>query len=378
VIFTQQSVAYEAVYESGTMGLVGIVAVKVVDNDGATVTAASTAGIIEIDNGVYSAERIAPGPTGQYTVIWSIDGTFDDGTISIEDLIVAASTGAEPLPPLPPLAQVGAPQPGPCSAWTTGTEVLACCASDLGSDISVFDDVITESSGLLWQFSGRRFDGSCQKTVRPCSTRSICDVQILSRGHIVNWGGSSWLDDGAPYCGCRPLSSVLLPGYPVREIVEVKIDGVVVDPDTYRLDGWRELVRTREFSIDDVNLWPTCQAMDLPDTEPGTFSVTYLFGIDPPQAGRAAAAELACELYKLCSDGNVECALPRGVTRVVRQGVTFERPAFLSWAFDRKLGWRTGLPRVDLFLSAYNPAGIPRRPTFWSPSRRNRYARTIS
>jgi hypothetical protein len=84
--------------------------------------------------------------------------------------------------------------------------------------------------------------------------------------------------------------------------------------------------------------------------------------------GVAAAAELACEIYKSCED-DVECVLPAGVSRIQRQGITIERNAFVAWGRQEGI-WRTGLPLVDLFLNTYNSAGIRKRPTFVTPGRR--------
>lgn len=91
----------------------------------------------------------------------------------------------------------------------------------------------------------------------------------------------------------------------------------------------------------------------------------------------AAAAQLACEIYKACADvTSGDCVLPKGVTRVTRQGVTIEKLAFTSWGYIGKNnrgfapGWRTGLPLVDAFLNAYARSGLVRRPVFWSPGKR--------
>jgi hypothetical protein len=376
VIFAQQSAAYEAVYESGVTGLVGVVSVMVVDNDGAITTAASTAGIIETPagSGVYAAARVAPTDTGQYTVIWSIDGTFDDGTVSIEDLIVAAADGAEPLPPLPPVGIAGTPALGPCSAWTTVDAVAECCSADVGSDTSVYEDAISAATEILWLNSGRVYNGLCQDTVRPCSTQGQCGFQVLSRGHVIDgggWAGSYWRGSS---CGCRPLDEVLLPGYPVREIVEVLIDGATVDSGTYRVDDYQRLVRVRESAGDDVLFWPSCQQLDLPATETGTFAVTYIHGQDPPYTAQLAAQELACEVYKSCTTD--DCALPKGTTRIVRQGIVIEKLAFSAWGLQDGI-WRTGLENVDAFLNSFNPQGLRRRPVIWSPASHLQYARRV-
>lgn len=377
MIFVQQSAAYEAVYESGVTGLVGIVSVMVVDNQGAIVTAASTAGIIEVEagTGVYRADRIAPANTGQYTVIWSIDGTFDDDTVTIEDLIVSLSSGAEPLPPLPPLGQTGDIRLGPCSAWTTEDDVAACCSGvEIGSDTSVLEDAVTQASEVLFELSGRLYAGSCQQTVRPCRTKAGCGVQVLSRGHVIHWGGHGWLWDEGSACGCRPLHRVLLGGYPVREIVEVLIDGVAVDPDTYRLDGHRWLVRMNDPDTGEALTWPSCQNLARESTEDGTFAVTFLHGVDPPMSGRLAAQQLACEVYKACA--GTDCALPQGTTRVARQGIVIERLAFSAWGLQDGI-WRTGLTLVDAFLNSVNPDRLRRRPVIWSPASHLQYARKV-
>jgi hypothetical protein len=264
---------------------------------------------------------------------------------------------------------------GPCTDWLTGDDVAACCSAET-SDGTIFDAALEAAQDLLFELSGRQFAGECSEIVRPCRTRCGCGWQVLSRGHIVGWQGDRWYCDSSP-CGCRPLSRVRLAGY-VRSITEVKIDGAVVAPDTYRLDDHRWLTRVRDpADTDTVLLWPACQSLDLADTEPGTFSVSYKFGLDPPELGVQAAAQLACEVYKACAGDN--CALPSGTVRVIRQGVTIEKSAFLQWAFQAvgsravPKGWHTGLPLVDAFLNGFNPSGLMRPPTIWAPSSTHRF-----
>ena len=203
---------------------------------------------------------------------------------------------------------------------------------------------------MLFELSGRLFVGACSKTVRPCSSRLTCGVQVLSRGHLVwnDWGWTGWGWDGGIDCGCTPLDRVLLSGYPVREITEVLIDGDVVDPNTYRLDGWRYLVRTNGFS------WPTCQALELDDTEDGTFS-RHLPVWAGSAAGRFSCGGTAWLRNLQGVYGGGDCALPSGTTRVGRQGVMIERLAFAAWGLQKNVVtgiWRTGLTLVDTFLNS--------------------------
>jgi hypothetical protein len=275
---------------------------------------------------------------------------------------------------------------GPCTPWADSQDVWSCCGqpmTTIGEGSSETECAVDmtqfamEASQLLYELSGRLFSGSCERTVRPCSTMDSCGFQVLSRGHIVGWNGNQWGEDYRA-CGCRALDRILLSGYPVREITEVKIDGDVVDSATYRLDERRWLTRVRDPAEPDVILqWPGCQQLDLDDDQDGTFSVTYRYGQDPPMLGVAAAAQLGCELYRACAGGTGgECALPTGTTRINRQGIVIERLAFSTWAF-RENRWSTGLPLVDAFLSGYNSTGNKRRPSVWSPSTRMRFARPV-
>lgn len=229
----------------------------------------------------------------------------------------------------------------------------------------------------LYEISGRQFTGVCERTVRPC--RDACGCWGVASGlGPWAWGGTAWgypligawVNECGDRCGCGSLSRVRLAGYPVREILEVLIDGVVLDPldvngnPNYRLDGWRWLVRMDDPGPPVVKRrWPSCQNLSLDDTEAGTFSVTYEWGVSPPQLGIDAAAELACQLYLACG-GSEACDLPAGVTRVVRQGVEIDRQLLANWFDPTKA---TGLVHVDLFLRAYWRTRAQRRPAVYSP-----------
>jgi hypothetical protein len=368
VINVAQSTAFEAVYESGVSGLVGQVEVRIDDNDGLTVFGPTAAGIIELGaTGAYSAELTAPADLGQYSIIWSNDGSFDpDAGLAVEDLVVlTAAQAAGSLPAIP--SEDGGPLYGPCTSWVTTEEIEDCCtlpeASNPAELVPVLEMAAASASQLLFDLSGRQFTGLCQQTVRPCRTGCTCNWQVLSRGYVIPpiwWGGQAWMCEEETPCGCQSISSVKLSGYPVREIVQVKIDGAVVAASEYRLDERRYLVRLNG------DLWPGCQDMGVPDTDPGSFSVTYTHGQDPPRMGRDAAAQLACEVYKSCA-GSDDCVLPTGARRITRQGITIDATFFSR---DSDGAWRTGLHFVDAFLTAVNPHGIRRSAIAWAPGRR--------
>lgn len=279
------------------------------------------------------------------------------------------------------MSSADVPVLGPCVSWVTAAEVSACCpAANAGSDVSVLDAAAVAASQALFELSGRQFTGQCENNaLRPFADGCGCWDWLLSPmspgAPQVAWGsfgwgfwgggwGWGWDDCGSNYWGCGALSRARLPGYPVTQITEVKIDGAVISPAEYRLDGWKYLTRLAA-SDGTPQFWPACQRLDLDDTEVGTWSVSYLAGVDPPPLGVQAAAQLACQIFLACS-GNASCELPNGVTKIDRQGITIERAPFLAWG-QKQGSWATGLTLVDLFLSTYNPAGLRRRSAVWDP-----------
>lgn len=266
---------------------------------------------------------------------------------------------------------------GPCYPWIDGDAVAQLCGAQLGigSDTFLFDQAAYAASELLYMFSGQQYPGECERLARPCGSGTSCGwaggillPSASGHGWEVSWrpwlGGWAWIDDSGPVCGCSALDVIELPGYPVRRIVEVVIDGVAVDPDTYRLDRGRFLVRVTPGADSDRLRWPGCQRMELPAGEPGTWTVQYRAGIGPPKSGEMAAAQLACEIYKSGQDD--DCKLPQQVTQVSRLGITYSVQQFGRWGRQNGM-WNTGLPLVDAFLQAFNPTGQLRRSSVFSP-----------
>lgn len=273
---------------------------------------------------------------------------------------------------------VPGPVLGPCESWIDGADVLnACAQAGVGSDSSLLDDVAMEASMALFEVSGRQFTGLCTTTARPARDGCGCwGPDSLGTGPwfwstYPSWGVGAWgwKNECGDRLGCEPMSKVRLSGYPVREIEEVKIDGVVLPAldvngnPNYRLDLWRELIRCNDpVPPGATRTWPSCQDMTLADTQPGTFSVRYRHGVGPPPLGMRAAAQLACQLW-LAGNGE-KCQLPVGTSRVTRSGITVDRGLLVNW-FDRSKA--TGLVDLDLFLASYWRDRAVRRSAVFSP-----------
>lgn len=163
-------------------------------------------------------------------------------------------------------------------------------------------------------------------------------------------------------CPCGGRSEVALPG-PVHSITEVRVDGAVIDPTTYKVRDHRWLVRISGAP------WPQHQQMEAADDEPGAFVVTYLRGLAVPPAGHLAAGLLALELLKGMT-GSGPCALPPHITNLSRQGVTTEIDpvAYLDAAL-------TGVTAVDQWIRTVNPNALKAAPTVLSPDTVDKVAR---
>lgn len=278
---------------------------------------------------VYSVTITAPSQPGTYLILWDDNA----GTPVAGEEVIYTAEDAE----LPTVTGAGQ---GPCQAWTSTAAVAQQCG---GTAPPGTTEAIVAASEVLWTLSGRQFGGECLTTVRPHAL-DCWDALAHWRAH--------------PFDGARRnlVSGVRLPGDPVTDVIAVRVDGVQLAPDDFYLVNRRDLYRVG-------SAWPRRQNLDLADTEPGTWSVTYRHGNPPPVAGQLAAAALACQLGRAAAGR--PCDLPAHVQQVVRQGVTMRKA-------DRALfdeNGRTGLPAVDAFLAAYGvkPGGARRRAAILSP-----------
>lgn len=221
----------------------------------------------------------------------------------------------------------------------------------------------------LWRLSGRRF-GLCEITVRPCSAG--CDRStwalaqagsfsgpgqwpgpVLVAGVWHNSCGCARSDD----CSCSQLSQVWLRP-PVHDVTEVLVDGVVQAGSSWSLQ--RTPVSSFLVRLTG-DAWPGCQNLTLPDSDEGTFAVTYRRGTPwPAEAGRIIG-RYACELAR--GAAGLDCELPSRVTSVVREGVTLD----LESPDDLTVNGKTGLADVDSWVGQVNPGALRDRPWVYSP-----------
>jgi len=189
--------------------------------------------------------------------------------------------------------------------------------------------------------------GTCPITIRPCPTPRRCGCAW--NPHIRADG--AWVNDCGCETVCAPLSEIDIPG-PVGYIDSFLIDGQPVDLESgdWRLDNGHLLV----WQGEGTSPVPTTQDLDKPDSAPGTWSITYSRSYPVNADARIAVAYLAMEFAEACKPKG-KCSLPKGVTNVVRNGVSFTIQAGLF------PGGLTGIELVDQFILKWAPAGAPNR-----------------
>lgn len=242
--------------------------------------------------------------------------------------------------------------------WDLDTDQL-CAESAVGA------------SEILYELSGRIFSGQCgPETIRPLARPTDIDTRFSwfgGMGFDTSWGYANQYDSVPGVCshyGSINSPEIDLGAYPVTEITLVKIDGEVISADEYELRDYKTLVRMRPTTSSvptDRWGWPTGQIQDLPDTQPGTFSVTYLYGQPPPASGLLAARKLA-EYLVLPQFGD-NTKYPRRTTAVTRQGVSSRTTDVVDMLTKGSLG----IYEVDVFLNAVNPNRNQRQARVWSP-----------
>jgi hypothetical protein len=273
--------------------------------------------------------------------------------------------------------------PAVCSVWTTVAGVTAqrpdiaallvgspAVAGQVQSIPAVgLAGAVADATDILFNLSGRQFPGVCSTTVRPVAappTWTLAEWTAYWTAVSGNAWSGSWgiCNGGESHDACNTPPQIDLGLYPVVAIDEVRIDGVVIPPDEYRVDNNRLLVRVRPT----VNAepterygWPTCQDYGLPDGQPNTFAVDVQFGSSAPSQGISACIALAAELAKARFTSNSR--LPSRLTQVSRQGVSFAVLDPMTF-LDNGL---TGVYECDLFIRSYNPGKSAARPLVWSP-----------
>lgn len=216
----------------------------------------------------------------------------------------------------------------------------------LPGETNQHDDAIVEKAAtfaqmVLWSKTGRRFGVTLTTGERyqvPGSTSCGTWVPELCDGE--------WYNRRVGDTCCQ----IILEHQPVREVVEVRIDGAVVDPSSYQLLG--AVLRRHDAC------WPSPHSCsgDVPIIE-----VDYRWGAGFPVGVEHAMGELAFEVIEALHGRN--CRLPSTLFSAARLSGSRQ-----GLNVDNEIGpGKIGLPLCDALIDTVNPHGLVTRSRVFSP-----------
>lgn len=243
-----------------------------------------------------------------------------------------------------------------CSPWATVDDLPAGCpcrTAESGGDLpddATLEELIDDATDILFQLLGRPAIGVCELTIYPCANMV---VPFLGPRHPSVLGYS-----GLPCSDCGHEFDVWLDG-PVHDVLEVVIDGEVLDPSEYHLEDGVWLVRVG-------GSWPAGG-----DPEDDLFSIRYERGVPPSRLVRDAIAEIVNELW-LDQCGNQACKLSAAV-RTMNTGGT-------SYSYEQVADALPKLQQTLKVVTLFNPTKEHMQPFAYSPDAayRNRVVRTFT
>jgi hypothetical protein len=211
-----------------------------------------------------------------------------------------------------------------------GAQVRACQGSnfdDSPETEAIIVDAIDWASEIAYALVDR-LEGVCSTTVWKCPPpRCVCEQQC-------------------DRCICGRYSRIRLTAGdpPVKAVIEVKVNGVIVPPTDYRVDNWRDLVLI-------TGEWPTCLVIGESAVPTEGIEIKYSYGVTVSKAAQRAVTALAVEAAKRCLFQ--PCGLPQRVQMVRSGDMTFPFLDPMKFIAER----RTGIYEFDLWLAARNPYG---------------------
>lgn len=258
----------------------------------------------------------------------------------------------------------------PCSPYVTPDDLPCDCAGvDMNDpeNIQLFNDMAEIYSTDLFDSTGRKYTGCCELTFIPC--REKCDDAAAAIPGLEDWPYPSipiqtgftstptfincWKCSCAcDTCNCWGGDKLELPMLPAREIVEIVIDGEILDASKYQIVESVWLVRT------DGGRWPSLSCGD-----DDAFRISYRYGWDLPPIGKRLFAQYVCELVRECK--GLDCALSeihRTETRLIVKGKIERSLPKVQYLDDNLL---TGYPPLDRWIMRDRGGMSIFEPTVW-------------
>lgn len=229
--------------------------------------------------------------------------------------------------------------------WVTAEEILAdeafCQLDEEDTDLQEkAEDAAIAASEILSILSGGTILGERTVTVTPNATYSI-------------WKPSPFQSER--YADELPTNEITL-NWPVISVDEVVIDEETLDASDYQVLN-QSILRYTPDADGNRRWWP------LRWLNSGTFTITYTFGVTPPDWASDAAKELAVSILR--SKVGLGSPLPPNVTGMSRQNMNLQLRGAAEALRDKTT--TETFPAVLRFISLINPNQNPMPSFAWSP-----------
>ncbi len=237
--------------------------------------------------------------------------------------------------------------------YVTPEELITCCkdAEGMEEDDPRLVDAIDDASLVLFYLTGKQFQGTSRKTVRPNCLTGFCS------------------------CGCTPFQ-VNLGLWPITSLVSVRYDGTLYTgsdlTDTFHINDYRFLARNDGEAFLSGNQWAIAGGSEDTEDNGYVFEATVDYGLETPRLLTRATRALACQFVAACCDK--PCKLPERVTSVSRRGITQD----LASVVDLLEQGRTGIYEVDLAIKVFNPSKLQSPSFFWHPQTSSNRGRRVN
>lgn len=240
--------------------------------------------------------------------------------------------------------------------------------SCIPADWAQVDESIREMAVMLASSSLHALSaysvGGCPITIRPCASQcaTLPAYDLYGPGGRLWAPGITasglWVNNAGLGGSCGASCEFTLPP-PVGGIQSIKVDGAELPRADFRLDNNNVLVYQGGGDCP----FRAEQDLSLPDSEPGTWSITYLNARRVDRLAAKAAAHLAYEFALACGDSKVraKCRLPANVKAITRMGMTMELNVGVWPA-----GF-TGVQEVDAWIAVVNPRQRKGQTRLYSP-----------
>lgn len=252
---------------------------------------------------------------------------------------------------------------GTCTPLVTEDDLCGDCSTiDLNDEdnLALFQLMLVAASERVVMATRGRFMGCCTATWAVPSFEAVCRGAVTPElaAELSGYEALPLLVTEGPapvFLNCwgpperRNRKAIHLPYLPVRDVLEVRVEGEVLDSgDWWLVPGTNLLRRTDEAD------WS------------GSIVVVFRHGYDLPSSARPIVAQYACELMKRCL--GQACDLPEGIKVLSRPGVQFGDEVILDTDYRRE--GLTGYKTLDDWIRQVFAGQSKVRPRMWRPRRR--------